>query len=78
VNQQQIARTVALTQLKAQRGWGIALEIGEAVVKRLEEDALSCDDANQIVVLQRKARGAREFFNQFQRDIEVEASYTPE
>jgi hypothetical protein len=78
VNQQQIARTVALTQLRAQRGWGIALEIGESVVKRLEEDALSCDDANQIVVLQRKARGAREFFNQFQRDIEAEASYTPE
>jgi hypothetical protein len=78
VNQQQIARTVALTQLRSQRGWGIALEIGEAVVTRLEQDALSCDDANQIVVLQRKARGAREFFNQFQRDIEAEASYTPE
>jgi hypothetical protein len=78
VNQQQIARTVALTQLKAQRGWGIALEIGEAIVKRLSDEALSCDDANQIVVLQRKARGAREFFNQFQRDIEAEASYTPE
>jgi hypothetical protein len=78
VNAEQNIRTVSLNQIRAQRGWGIAMEIGEAVVKRLEEDALSCDDANQIVVLQRKARGAREFFNQFQRDIEAEANYTPE
>lgn len=43
-------------------GWRILnTDIAEQILRKMEKEALSCDDPAKIVDLQRVARGARQF-----------------
>lgn len=59
-----------LVNLCNSQGWALAQQLGNKLLTEMEQKALSNDDESLIVPLTRRARGAREFWDAFLKDLE--------